>query len=264
MINENKINHKNNELTDDELLRYSRQILLDNWDIDAQLNLKKSRVLIVGAGGLGCPVLQILARAGVGFLHLADFDTIDDSNLQRQSLFFKDDIGKLKSQIASHRLKEHNEYVNIEHSEIKLTQDNSKDFLMSVHPDLVIDCTDNFKIRDILNQHCRALNLPLLSNSAIGEVGQIALFTSDTGCYHCLFGGQKGDEQNCVTSGVLASTVHIIGSMTAQIALDFLGRQHNPIKDTLLLWQGTTMSLQKIKFAKKSDCPVCQIRQIHG
>lgn len=245
-------------LSDAEVLRYSRQILLDDWDIDAQLNLKKSSVLIVGMGGLGCPVSQVLVRAGIGILHLVDFDVVDESNLQRQTLFTADDVGQSKAKVACQRLRQHNPFTQIQHTEVKLTQDNVAAIITQLSPDLVIDCTDNFAIRDLLNQTCRAASKPLLSNSAIGEVGQIALFTTETGCYHCLFGAEAGDEMTCASSGVLASTVSIIGSMTAQVALDFLGRHHHSIANELLLWQGWTMSLRKVKFSQNPDCPVCQ------
>ncbi|MGP1604974.1 MAG: HesA/MoeB/ThiF family protein [Moraxella sp.] len=246
------------ELSEDELLRYSRQILLDEWDIDAQINLKNSRVLIIGAGGLGCPVSQILTRAGVGYLCLIDFDVIEESNLQRQSLFTQEDIGQYKAKKAYEKLKQQNHLINIEYHNIKISDDNINSIFNKINPDLVIDCTDNFKIRDLLNKACRQLSLPLLSNSAIGEIGQIALFTKDTGCYNCLFGHDKSDENNCAVSGVLASTVHIIGAMTAQIALDFLGRNNNPIANQLLLWQGFNLSLKKIAFRKNSNCLICQ------
>lgn len=244
-------------LTNDELLRYSRQILLDTWDMEAQLSIKNANILIVGMGGLGCPVATILSRAGVGALHLVDFDVIDESNLQRQTLFYPSDIGKPKAKIASERLQMHNAYIKISHSLSKLDEHTIQELnIAQFH--LVIDCSDNFAIRQLLNKTCQTHHIPLLSNSAIGESGQIALFTQETGCYYCLFGHTQDNNHTCANSGVLASTVHVIGSITAQIALDFLGRQHNPIKDTLLLWQGTTMGLQKIKFFKKSDCPICQ------
>ena len=124
----------------------------------------------------------------------------------------------------------------------------------------MIDCTDNFASRYLINQACRTLGLPLLSNAAIGEVGQIALFDKHTGCYECVFGQEQNDStitQNCATSGVLASTVNIIGSMSAQIALDYLGRRHNPIAHELLLWQGKTMSLQKMRFSINKRCSLC-------
>ena len=248
------------ELFEEELLRYSRQILLDDWDVDAQIRLKNSRALMIGMGGLGCPVAQTLARAGVGCLHLIDDDTIDDSNLQRQTLFNKDDIGKHKAHVAADRLNEQNHLINIHAHVIKLTDETIEDVFCLADFDLVIDCTDNFAARRLINQTCIAKNIPLLSNSAIAETGQIALFTAESGCYHCLFGDRYDDEQNCATSGVLASTVAVVGSLTAQIALDYLGRTNNPIHAQLLLWQGRTMSLRKLNFQKNPNCPICTKR----
>lgn len=243
------------ELSDSELLRYARQILLDDWDITAQLNLKNANIAIIGVGGLGCPVSQILARAGVGRIHLIDHDVIDESNLQRQTLFTHHDVGKYKAQIAKNVLEIANPLIHIHASTQKITDDNIADVIKKV--DLVIDCTDNFGVRDVINRYCVKNGLPLLSNSAIGEIGQIALFEPDTGCYQCVFGNDLGDENNCTNTGVLASTVNVIGSMTAQIALAFLGRGHNPIKHQLLIWQGKTLTLKKLQFHKNTDCSIC-------
>lgn len=253
-------------LSDAELMRYSRQILLDDWDLSAQLMLKQSRVLIVGMGGLGCPISQILVRAGVGQLHLVDFDVVDESNLQRQTLFDASDVGQSKVKTAHQKLIKQNELVNIISTDARLNKDNiAAIFTQSAQdgdelPSLVIDCTDNFAIRDLLNQTCRTYGMPLLSSSAIGEVGQLALFTDNTGCYQCLFGSDGGDEMTCATSGVLGSTVAVIASMASQVALDFLGRQQNPIEHQLVLWHGQSFSLKKIRFAQDDDCPICQSR----
>ncbi|WP_432481877.1 HesA/MoeB/ThiF family protein [Moraxella sp. ZY200743] len=247
-------------LSDAELMRYSRQILLDDWDLSAQLELKKSHVLIVGMGGLGCPISQILVRAGVGCLHLVDFDVIDESNLQRQTLFTADDVGRSKVAVAHQKLAKHNELVRIVSTDIRLTNDNIGrvfDECAGRLPNLVIDCTDNFAIRDLLNQACQTYGVPLLSSSAIGEVGQLALFTNKTGCYQCLFGTDKGDEMTCATSGVLGSTVSVIASMASQVALDFLGRHHNPIEHQLVLWHGREFSLKKIRFTQDEHCTIC-------
>lgn len=243
-------------LSDAELLRYSRQILLDGWDMDAQVRLKNSRVMIIGMGGLGCPVAQILARAGVGHLHLIDHDTVDDSNLQRQTLFTQDDIAKPKATTAQIALMHQNPLIKISSSVLKVTAQTLEEQLAEGY-DLVIDGTDNFAVRDVINTACIRHGVVLLSNSAIAEVGQIALFTKQTGCYHCLFGDEMGDEMTCATSGVLASTVAVVGSITAQIALDFLGRGNNPIKGELLIWQGDRLNLKKLHYHKNPQCPIC-------
>ena len=137
------------QLIDDELLRYARQILLDGWDMDAQLRLKSAQVVIVGSGGLGCPASETLARAGVGQIHLIDDDLIEGSNLQRQTLFVPDDIGKPKALCAADRLTHINPLINAQGTVARLTQDNAHHLLSLTvaKPDLLLDCTDNFLLR---------------------------------------------------------------------------------------------------------------------
>src|SRR5690606_33232332 len=141
-------------LTDAALLRYARQILLDGWDIDAQLRLKASRVVIIGAGGLGCPASEMLVRAGLGQVHLIDDDAIEASNLQRQTLFLPEDIGKPKALTAAHMLTKINSLVRARGTVARLSEDNAYELLemASGKPDLLLDCTDNFATRDIINR----------------------------------------------------------------------------------------------------------------
>ncbi len=249
----------NSTLNNAELTRYSRQILLDSWDIDAQLRLKNSTIAIIGMGGLGTVIAPILVRAGVGVVHLFDFDTIDDSNLQRQLLYTKPDIGQSKALIAKAVLMTHNELVEIHAHPIRLDDDNILSSLGGLGLDLWIDCSDNFAIRHLLNQTSIELNTPLLSLSAIGEVGQVCLFEpSQTGCYACLFGNQSSTQASCADLGVLASTVAVISAMGADVALKFLGKAQNTLANQLLLWQGSRLTFQKIHFQKNTNCSVCQ------
>lgn len=250
--------NKSTPLSDDDLLRYARQILLDDWDIDAQVRLKNSRVLLIGAGGLGCPVAHTLVRAGLGRLHIMDDDLIELSNLPRQSLFFDEHIGKPKAGTLASELAKHNPACQITHSVAKFsanfltTFDNLQTF------DLIIDCTDNFASRDIINTASITCNTPLLSGSAIGQIGQVALFEPNkTACYHCLFDPIETDDRRCADTGVLASTTAIIGNLQAQTALRFLGQSVNPIANTLLVWNGVTMTLKNLKFYQNPNCPSC-------
>lgn len=283
------------ELTDTEMLRYARQILLDGWDIEAQTRLKHSRILIIGMGGLGCPVADTLVRAGVGKLFIVDSDIIEASNLQRQTLFTPADIGKSKVQTAKQRLTIINELVNITAIEQRFNAENLSEIVTLIqnngrqninnqnslsnfnqhlvnqptaqpHPklkiDLILDCSDNFATREFINRVSVGYNIPLLSASAIGQEGQLALFepSLNTGCYHCLFPNPSEaaeDERRCVNSGVLASTTAIMGNLQAQAGLTFLGLQKNSLAQTLLLWQGESMTLRKLKFKKDVDCTVC-------
>lgn len=260
------------ELSDKEMLRYARQILLSDWDIDAQTRLKNSCVLIIGMGGLGCPVAETLVRAGVGHLHIVDEDIIDSSNLQRQTLFLPTDIGYSKVLTAKHRLEKINEFVKITAYQPKLTSKNFQNFIENIHDylnlhgveklNLILDCTDNFSTRDSINQMSVCYKIPLLSAAAIAQRGQLALFEPqyDTGCYHCLFDGgeEENEERHCINTGVLATTTAIVGNLQAQIALTYLGLHKNPIKQMLVLWQGETLNLRKIRYQRNLNCQVCQ------
>ncbi|GAA0313906.1 HesA/MoeB/ThiF family protein [Psychrobacter aestuarii] len=251
------------ELADDELLRYARQILLNGWDMDAQLRLKAAHIVIVGAGGLGCPASETLARAGVGRITLIDDDMIEASNLQRQTLFVAADIGQSKAMRAAERLTEINPYIAAVGIKDRLSDDNAADLLDSGAglPDLLLDCTDNFATRDSINRISLALKIPLLSASAIGMTGQLSLFepAKQTGCYHCLFGAPSDDEdtRTCANSGVLASTTTVMGNLQANTALQYLGLGHNPLSGKLLLWDGRSMQQRMMNYKPDPACPVC-------
>ena len=253
------------QLSDDELLRYARQILLDGWDMDAQLRLKSARVVMIGAGGLGCPASETLVRAGVGYVHLIDDDEIEASNLQRQTLFLPDDIGKPKALTAAAMLGRINPLIKACATVARLEEDNACALLdmASGKPDLILDCTDNFATRDVINRISVRYQIPLLSASAIAMQGQLALFEPqlDTGCYHCVFGSvvldAAADERTCANSGVLASTTAVMGNLQANTALQYLGLTKNPLTNKLLIWDGSQMQQRLMGYRKDPECPVC-------
>ena len=213
----------NQHLSDEELLRYSRQILLAQVDIDGQLKLKNSRVLIVGLGGLGSPVALYLAAAGVGELHLADFDTVDLSNLQRQITHDTDSLGQLKVESAAKRLRAINPAIQLHLYPAGLDADSLVMAVAGV--DLVLDCTDNFGIREAVNAACVAVCKPLVSGAAIRLEGQLAVFDprqADSPCYHCLYGHGSEAELTCSEAGVLGPLVGLVGSLQALEALKLL------------------------------------------
>lgn len=268
----------NVSLNDRELMRYSRQILLESWDLLAQERLKASTVVILGAGGLGCPVSETLARSGVGAIHLIDDDVIEASNLQRQTLFYVDDIGQNKAKTACQALRKINSFVEVSYSDQRLTADNAKSLLLIDKANqegrdnknknlfLLLDCTDNFAARELLNQVSVEASLPLLSASAIGMSGQLALYepSKQTGCYHCVFGETLGAEANggnatetCANSGVLASTTTVMGNLQANAALQYLGRGINPLQGQLLVWDGSSMTQHKLRYRQDKQCRVC-------
>lgn len=266
------VDFPNTSLNDAELSRYARQILLDGWDIEAQQRLKNSHVLIIGMGGLGCPVAETLVRAGVGRLTLVDSDTIDESNLQRQTLFIPADIGQSKVLTAQQRLNTINDLVQTKAYQEKFTPEFAKQLLEHLSKNslskqfnkwhLILDCTDNFATRDSINHFSVTQQIPLLSASAIGFEGQLALFepAKHTGCYHCLFqhsADLNAEERRCINTGVLASTPIIMGNLQANTALQFLGLGQNPLAQMLLLWQGQSMNLRKLKYHADPNCAVC-------
>ncbi|MBF0658943.1 HesA/MoeB/ThiF family protein [Psychrobacter sp. NG25] len=253
------------QLSDEDLLRYARQILLDGWDIDAQIRLKSSRVVMIGAGGLGCPASETLVRAGLGYIHLIDDDEIEASNLQRQTLFLPEDIGKPKAIAAAQMLEKTNALITARGTVARLNEDNAYELLdiATGKPDLLLDCTDNFATRDMINRISVRYQIPLLSASAIAMQGQLALYEPqlNTGCYHCVFGSvvsdTESDERTCANSGVLASTTAIMGNLQANAALQYLGLTKNPLTNKLLIWDGSQMQQRLMGYRQDAECPVC-------
>lgn len=252
-------------LNDDELLRYARQVLLEGWDVDAQLRLKSSRIVMIGAGGLGCPASETLVRAGLGQLLIIDDDVIEESNLQRQTLFLPADIGKPKAETAAQLLQEINPMSEARATVARLSDDNAYELMdmAAGKPNLLLDCTDNFATRAMINRISVRYQIPLLSASAIGMQGQLALYEPhlNTGCYYCVFGEHNSDtdERTCANSGVLASTTAIMGNLQANAALQYLGLTKNPLTGKLLMWDGRQMQQRLMGYRQDSDCPVCAL-----
>ena len=248
------------ELNDDEMHLYSRQILLDGWDIEAQEKLKLANVLIVGCGGIGCTSAELLARAGVGQITLIDADTIEMSNLQRQIAYVEENIGFYKSEILAKRLKQINPHIRIESYTSKLDESNAEQLISN--QDLVLDGCDNFTTRYLVNQMCTQLNVPLISASAIGFQGQLFMVEGDSACYECLFPKEEhaNESLRCADSGVLATTPNVMASLQAHHALLYLGLAKTPLKQKLLLWDGLSMKQRLLAFEKDIDCSVCQAR----
>lgn len=248
------------ELTESELHLYSRQILLDGWDIEAQEKLKLSNILIVGCGGIGCTTAELLARAGVGQITLIDADTIEISNLQRQIAYVEQDVGFYKSEILAKRLRQINPNIRI-NSYTDYLDERSAEALISAQ-DLVLDGCDNFETRYLVNQICNAENIALISASAIGFQGQLFMVEGDSGCYECLFPKEHHADESmrCADSGVLATTPNVIASLQAHHALLYLGLNLTPLKQKLMLWDGLTMKQRILAFEKDRDCPICQAR----
>ncbi|MCL7461753.1 molybdopterin-synthase adenylyltransferase MoeB [Pseudomonas sp. NW5] len=250
-------------LSDDELLRYSRQILLREVDIDGQLRIGAGRVLVVGLGGLGSPVALYLAAAGVGELHLADFDRVDLSNLQRQVLHDTASLGQRKVDSALARLSALNPQIRLIPHHGALADAALAAAVAAV--DVVVDCCDNFATRAAVNAACVAAGKPLVSGAAIRLEGQLAVFDprrAESPCYHCLY-GESGDEAlTCSEAGVLGPLVGTIGSLQALEVLKLLAGFGEPLVGRLLLVDGRQTHFRELRVPRDPECPVCGAR--HG
>ncbi|WP_161794686.1 molybdopterin-synthase adenylyltransferase MoeB [Pseudomonas meliae] len=245
-------------LSDQELLRYSRQILLQHVDIDGQLRLKQSRALIVGVGGLGSPVALYLAAAGVGELHLADFDNVDLTNLQRQIIHDTQSIGQAKVDSALARLKAINPEITLVAHRSALDTDSLEAAVQAV--DLVLDCSDNFATREAVNATCVAASKPLVSGAAIRLEGQLSVFDprrADSPCYHCLYGHGSEAELTCSEAGVIGPLVGLVGSLQALEALKLLAGFGEPMVGRLLLIDALTTRFRELKVKRDPACSVC-------
>lgn len=245
-------------LSDEQLLRYSRQIMLPEVEIDGQEAWLNARVLILGVGGLGSPVSMYLAAAGVGELVLVDDDEVDLSNLQRQIVHTTQRIGEPKVTSAQATLSALNPDTKFTAIDRRLSDEELEKLVSEV--DLVVDCTDNFTTRFAVNRACVVHKKPLVSGAAIRMEGQIAVYDSrqnDSPCYQCLY--KQGDDENltCSESGVLAPLVGIVGSVQAMEALKVLAGVGEPLVGKLLLLDGRTMEWRSLKLRKDKACPIC-------
>jgi adenylyltransferase/sulfurtransferase len=246
-------------MDDAQLLRYSRHILLSELGVDAQQRYAQSRALIVGVGGLGNPVAQFLAAAGVGTLTLVDPDRVDLTNLQRQILFDSTVVGQPKVEAAKARLGAVNSEVHIVTVPTRVGQGELAPLVAEA--DVVIDCSDNFATRHAINRACVAARKPLVSGAAIRFDGQIAVFDlrdERNPCYHCLFGeGAEFEETRCATMGVFAPLVGMIGAAQAAEALKLLAPAGRSLAGRLLLLDALAMEWREVVVRKDPSCPVC-------
>lgn len=245
------------ELSDEEMLRYNRQIVLRGFDFEGQEKLKASKALIVGLGGLGCAASPYLASAGVGHLTLLDFDKVSLSNLQRQILHRDAQIGVSKVESARRQLSEINP-----HSVLKTvdrqTDDGELAELIAEH-DVVLDCTDNVTTREQLNRLCFASKTPLVSGAAIRMEGQISVFTWQEAepCYRCLSRLFGDASLSCVEAGVMAPLVGVIGSLQAMEAIRLLAGYGEGVAGRLLMYDAMTLQFRTLKLTKDPHCEVC-------
>ena len=246
-------------MDDQYLQQFSRHILLDEIGIEGQVRFTNSDVVIVGAGGLGSPVALYLTLAGVARLMLIDDDTVDLTNLQRQILHTQNSIGTSKVESAFSTLSKYSNHTKITPIQERLNQHNIGEYFESA--DLVIDCSDNFTTRYLINAHCSKHKISLLSGSAIGFVGQLALFDlrdEQSPCYSCLFPeGEDIAAHRCSTTGVYSPLTGVIGTLLASESLKFLGQFGETQSGQLITFNALSTQFRKTKIFKDKSCQNC-------
>ena len=246
------------ELTVDEVRRYSRHIIIPDVGMDGQKRLKNAKVLCVGAGGLGSPTLMYLAAAGVGTLGIVEFDTVDESNLQRQIIHGQSDIGKSKAVSAAESVREINPLITVNIHETRLDNDNVMELFSQY--DLIVDGTDNFATRYMVNDACVLLNKPYIWGSIYRFDGQASVFWSEYGpCYRCLYPEPPppGMVPSCAEGGVLGVLCASIGSIQVNEAIKVLTGIGEPLVGSLIVYDALEMSYRKIKVRKDPNCAIC-------
>ena len=247
-----------NRLTPPELLRYARHLVLPEVGLAGQRRLKSARVLVVGAGGLGSPVALYLAAAGVGTLGLVDFDEVDATNLQRQILHGESDVGRLKLDSARDRLAETNPHVEVITHDARLSSANALSVLADY--DVVVDGTDNFPTRYLVNDACVMLGKPNVYGSVHRWEGQVSVFATRGGpCYRCLFREPPppGLVPNCAEGGVLGVVPGVVGSLQALETVKLILGRGSPLAGRLLIFDGLELEWREVAIRRDPACPVC-------
>ncbi|HEX4076904.1 MAG TPA: molybdopterin-synthase adenylyltransferase MoeB [Candidatus Acidoferrales bacterium] len=245
-------------LSKEEVMRYSRHLIMPEVGMDGQLKLKQAKVLCIGTGGLGAPLGLYLAAAGVGRIGLVDFDVVDSTNLQRQVLFGTGDVGKPKIEAAADRLRDLNPDIQIDTFDTHLSSENALDILKDY--DIVVDGTDNFPTRYLVNDACVILGKPNVYGSIFRFEGQITVFGYPDGpCYRCLYPEPPppGLVPSCAEGGVLGVLPGIVGTIQAAETLKLIIGKGEPLVGRLLLFDALAMKFRELKLRKNPDCPVC-------
>ena len=246
------------KLSREEIQRYSRHLIMPEVGMEGQLKLKRARVLTIGTGGLGAPLGLYLAAAGVGHLGLVDFDVVDSSNLQRQVTFTTADVGKPKSEAAKARLSALNPAIDIVSYETRLTSDNALELFRDY--DIIVDGTDNFPTRFLVNDACVLLGKPNVYGSIFRFEGQATVFGYPGGpCYRCLYPEPPppGLVPSCAEGGVLGVLPGIVGSIQAMETIKLILGAGEPLVGRLLLFDALAMRFRELKLKRNPDCPMC-------
>ena len=251
-------------MNDEQLLRYSRHLLLEDIDVEGQEKLLQAHAVIVGAGGLGSAAAPYLAAAGVGKITLVDHDVVELTNLQRQIMHCESMVGKSKVHSGKQFLGQLNSSIQVDIVQEKVTNDLLAKLLPTVN--VVLDCTDNFKTRQLINAACVHHQTPLVSGSALRFDGQVAVFDPripSSPCYACIFSPEEEfEEVSCSSMGIFSPLVGIIGAIQAAQALQVMIGFGESLLGRMLLWNARTTQIDQIKIARNPDCPVCASKRI--
>jgi len=240
-----------------QLDRYSRHIIMDEVGPEGQTALLDTDVLCVGAGGLGSPVIEYLAAAGVGRMGIVDDDVVERSNLQRQVLHRDDDVGRPKVESAAEFVRERNPDVTVEPHETRLDEDNVEAFVADY--DLVVDGSDNFRTRYLLNDACTVAEVPLCHGAIYRFEGQVTTITPEGPCYRCIFpeAPEPGTVPDCATTGVLGVLPGTVGCLQATEAVKVAMGVGEPLSGRLLLYDAMDLTFETVEVRRNPDCPVC-------
>lgn len=241
-----------------EIKRYSRQLVLPDFGAKQQLRLKNAKVLVTGAGGLGCPISTYLTLAGVGRIDIVDMDKVDLTNLNRQFLYSPEDVGKSKAAVAAKKLGEINPEIQINGIEEKITYDNAFDLIKGY--DAVIDGTDNFPVRYAVNDAAMYNKIPLFHGAVLMYEGRaMSIIPKETACFRCVFpeAPPAGMVPTCREAGVIGSITGMIGSIQAVDAIRYLAGLEIGLKNSLLIVNTDTMEFHKLKVRRRKDCTAC-------
>ncbi len=244
-------------LNDNDFMRYSRQLLLEEIGPEGQERLANAKALIVGMGGLGTPAALYLAAAGVGNLTLADDDRLHVSNLQRQILYSNQELNQPKAQLARSRLLAVNPGIHVVALDARLQGETLRGAVQNA--DLVLDCSDNMATRQAVNQACVQAGKPLISGSAVGFGGQLMVLEPPytSGCYRCLWPDEAEPERNCRNAGVLGPVVGVIGTLQALEALKMLAGMPSALSGQVRLFDGRQQNWRTFHLNRDHACPVC-------
>lgn len=242
-------------------IRYSRQLILEDFGLEAQTKLVNARVLVIGAGGLGSPILLYLAAAGVGTLGVADFDSVALSNLNRQVIHFTEDVGKKKIDSAEDKISKLNPDVKVEKFKRRIDMDNIEGLIDRY--DIVIDATDNFSSRYLISDCCFLLGKPLIEGAAVGYVGILmTIVPGQTPCYRCLYPEppQDGEIESCSDAGIIGAVTGVIGSLQAMEAIKVITGIGEIVAGRVLYFDALAAEFTELKLNQAADCALCGTR----